>query len=546
MTKIVVVGLDGADPNLIELWREHLPNLGRIMKNGVYGNLESTIPAATVPAWYCFSSGKNPGKIGVYWFVNLTANGTTRIADSTLCDSPKFWDVLSRFGKCVGLLNIPGTYPPTEVNGFIVSGMLSPLSSKNYTYPLKLRKELNELVNGYEIDPFQTDPKRMGGGEEEFLDELERIHSKRLEATKYLMKRYDWDFFMVVFRSIDLVQHHFWHHMDEKHPKYDLIRSHRYRNTIRNWYVKIDEAIGQIAETIDREVYLFIMSDHGCGPSNSCFYINEWLQKQGFLKLRSEISNYRDNLGDLKNLLCKHLSPSLIRRLLHIIPPSFILKGTRAGSSKRSLDKLFLEVDWSNTKAFALGGPSSNIYVNLKGRTTWGTVEPGRHYEETRDQIIEKLRQTRFTATGERVSTNIYKKEELYWGKHSDIAPDLAVEFFSNGSRCTVYTSIGDGRLWGESPTSGAHLRDGVWMVIGPKVIRQKMHAKITDLAPTILYLLRVPVPKDMDGKVLRQAFSLTQHIKYFEISPDTTKTEKYSATAREELEERLRGLGYL
>ena len=123
--KLLIIGLDGATPNLINKWIDELPNLKEIKRNGIFGNLKSTIPPFSCPAWNCFMTGKNPGKIGIFDFqVGLSQFDVTSyplIVNLTYQDSLTFWDILSKANFKVGIINVPLTYPPEEINGFIPS-----------------------------------------------------------------------------------------------------------------------------------------------------------------------------------------------------------------------------------------------------------------------------------------------------------------------------------------------------------------------------------------------------------------------------------------
>jgi len=515
VSKVVVVGVDGLSPILVRRWKEHLPNLKRIMEKGASGILESTMPPTTCPAWNCFSTGKNPGKIGIFGFVQLSEEGIPEIVNPTMCDSPTIWEILSEYGKRVGVLNVPGTYPPARVNGFMVSGFLTPRSKKDFTFPTGLRDELDKVVNGYEIEPLTFNPESMRGGNKAYLKEIERVYLKRLVATKYLMKRFDWDFFMVVFRATDYVQHFFWHYMDPKSPRYESDR--KYRDVIREWYARIDQAIGQISEIAGEDTFLIIMSDHGFGRFHSFFLINEWLRQQGFLKLIQEDRAVepidRSRMVTLRRFAFRIIGAGLIGRLAKIIPTSLLTRVTILGMERQDIDEIMSQVDWSKTKAFAISGLAGMIYLGLGGAGLRRSAKTGKDYEEIRDEIMNKLYRGIHAGKGSKVSVSAYKKEEIYDGKHLDKAPDILCRISVDGAICNFYAGFSRGELWRPFTgwVTGTHAREGVWMITGPGVRENiRIDAQITDLCPTILRLLRVPIPPDMDGKILTQAFSPT------------------------------------
>jgi predicted AlkP superfamily phosphohydrolase/phosphomutase len=517
MPKVFVIGLDGADPRLIEKWKDDLPNLKDMMKQGAYGILESTVPAETCPAWSCFCTGKNPGSIGVYGFVQLDRSGTLKLVDSKSVQSEAIWDHLGQYGKRVAVLNVPVTYPPSVVNGFMVSGIPTPVGRRDYTFPGTLAMELDELVGGYEVDVMWAAPER--GGEEEFLKQVSIVHSKRLTATRYLMRRYNWDFFIVVFRALDLVQHHFWHYMDPASPEHPSREDHRvskYENVIKEWYARMDESIGQITEMLDDKTYLVIASDHGFGCARSCFLVNEWLKDQGLLRLEREnkhVSDWnRSAMLRARDLVLGLLGPALTRKLLRVVPVSLQTRGTTSGAVRRSIDGFLRDIDWTRSRAFAIGGNSARFYLTLNDKP-FQAHRSEREYEDLRREIAYKLSEIKETDKRERFSCKVYTKEELYWGKHADVAPDLAVEFFVDDLKCTATLELGTDPLagyWTKPFVTGTHLREGVWLIRGPNVKNKRIDARIMDLAPTMLRMFDVHIPDDMDGRVLEEIFDKT------------------------------------
>jgi predicted AlkP superfamily phosphohydrolase/phosphomutase len=136
--KVIVIGLDGATLDLILPWVQKglLPNFQRIIKKGIWGHLTSTIPPFTAPAWTSFMTGKNPGKHGIYDFmVREPGTYTSSSVNASFCDADSLWRIIGSEGKKVGVINVPMTYPPEEVNGFLISGMLTPSNTDTFSHP---------------------------------------------------------------------------------------------------------------------------------------------------------------------------------------------------------------------------------------------------------------------------------------------------------------------------------------------------------------------------------------------------------------------------
>ncbi|MCK4831862.1 MAG: alkaline phosphatase family protein, partial [Anaerolineales bacterium] len=141
MTKhrILVLGVDGATFDLIEPWAAagYLPNFARLMAGGVHGELESTLPPVTSPAWPSFMTGCNPGKHGVFDFIRPQGDGFG-LVNSTSIRQPTIWQILSDAGLKVGVMNVPVTFPAQPVNGFMITGLLSPARGGDVCYPADL------------------------------------------------------------------------------------------------------------------------------------------------------------------------------------------------------------------------------------------------------------------------------------------------------------------------------------------------------------------------------------------------------------------------
>ena len=147
--RVFVVGLDCAPPEFVfEAWRDELPNLNRLMSQGAFGKLQSCMPCITVPAWSVMTSSKDPGQLGIYGFRNRADRSYDKmsIANGSAVKEDRVWDILSRAGKHVNVVGVPGTYPVRPVNGNLVSCFLAPSTRSNYTHPASLKDEIARWV----------------------------------------------------------------------------------------------------------------------------------------------------------------------------------------------------------------------------------------------------------------------------------------------------------------------------------------------------------------------------------------------------------------
>jgi hypothetical protein len=188
------------------------------------------------------------------------------------------------------------------------------------------------------------------------------------------------------------------------------------------------------------------------------------------------------------------------------------IKGNRSDKKLRFLLKrCFLslsDVDWRNTRAYAIG--SGLIRINMKGREPSGIVCPGTEFENLKREITCVLKDLRDPKTGENVVERIYTKEEIYYGSSLASMPDLIL-LPKNGYMTFEEHEFGSHNVFTKAETvTGCHRLNGILLMKGPQLNKGKAleAANIMDLAPTVLYLLGLKIPLNMDGKVLSRSLA--------------------------------------
>lgn len=486
MRKILVIGLDGATWDLIKPLAEEgkLPTFKKLLDEGAHGNLLSTLPIWTIPAWNCMLTGKNPGKLGIFAMRQKDHSGY-KFKIYYLINKPErnsIIDIISENGKIACSINLPTIHSAYKIEGCMVAGWLH-FPNSPIAYPEKLKSELDKITNGYEIDVYsdvdvlnwQT---KVTENKKEFLKRLYQITEKRAKATEYLLNRYDWNFFMTVFEGTDRIQHKLWEN----------------KNEIERYYQFVDEKIAKLLEKINHETTTTILvSDHGFGHQSRAFNINDWLIEKGFLRLLM-LENYEGvskKRKILKKLKLWYLGKCLLPRSLR----------KRVGSGLDVIDFDKADIDWSKTKAYS-GFGSGEIYINLKGREPKGIVEPGEEYDKLRDMIIKELGELKRKVN---VPVKIFKKEQLYSRDYIENAPDLVIQLDDNIPAINI--SIGHESIFSKSH-GGSHRMDGIFLAYGQEIKCIKIQdIKIYDVAPTILHMIGVPIPNDMDGRILKEIF---------------------------------------
>jgi predicted AlkP superfamily phosphohydrolase/phosphomutase len=453
--RLMIIGLDCAAPEILfDDMKGELPVLGGLMERGVYGPLESCDPPITVPAWSCMMSSKDPGTLGFYGFRNRkdhSYDGLT-FATAEKVKDDRVWDILSRAGKHVVVLGVPQTFPPRQVNGEMIGCFLSPSIQSRYTYPDELKDEIASVVGEYMVDVpnFRTDEK------DRILRDINEMTRRRFQLARHLRDTRRWDFFMMVEMGPDRLHHGFWRFYDPKHPDYKP--GTKYEEAFRDYYRYLDGEIGSLIEGLDDDTALMVVSDHGAQSMYGGIQVNEWLIREGYLKL---------------------------------------LPDAPAGPVKPNM------IDWPNTRVWGDGGYYSRIFVNVKGREPEGVVDPA-DYERLRDELIAKL-EGLGDERGESIGTKVYRPEDMYHTVNG-VPPDL-ICYFGNLTWRSI-GSVGDGRVHvrenDTGPDDANHAKFGIYIFTGPGMPSAAPDgAQLFDIAPTALRLLGQPIPADMQGRSL-------------------------------------------
>jgi predicted AlkP superfamily phosphohydrolase/phosphomutase len=533
--RLLIIGLDGATFDVLDplMDANRMPNLRRFIASGVAGILHSTRPPITPAAWTTFMTGKGPGRHGIIDFEKydvrnhrLMFNSTFEIREKTL------WELLSEKGLRVGSINVPMTYPPRPVNGFVISGFETPSIDAEFTWPPELKREILRVLPSYN---YRTNWRRSAlRGDAVLAENLEYICSsfdQGYELTRHCGEKFGWDLLMVVFKLVDNLQHKAWKYLD---PRYNW-RHGRQAEMAAECFRRLDDVLGRLLEYANsRGASVLIMSDHGHGSLDGKAQPNLLLHRWGYLTLRSTWDRAGTRAGHWLHRLTKG-------------------RATRFEQGSRGIERE-LAVDWSRTQACVMhAGIYGFLYINAKGRGPGGVVEPG-EYERLRDQLVQRLSdETVVEPQGRRIRVfpEVHKAEELY-GCSRDDNPDLPDLLLAPHPGLAVVRKIrGGGAVRWCSPQrlEGTHRVEGILAAGGPNVRRgARTEANLVDIAPTVLAGLGLRVPLDMEGRVLREVFSTEPIV---EREPPVKKmleehAEVYSESERKLLEKRLSELGYL
>jgi predicted AlkP superfamily phosphohydrolase/phosphomutase len=446
------------------------------------------------------------------------------------------WDRLRGSGRTVGIVNIPFTWPAPEVDGFAVAGMDAAAREKGMAYPADLLDAVRQRFGSLELD-HRFPVTKAGDADTDFV---RRAVEQKVEISLWLSERFEPDLLWVVFMAADHIHHVAWPDWEQRGRDSSVAETYRI----------LDTAVGRLVEAAGGNDVVLV-SDHGGGSLAGVVNLNAWLAREGFLAYAGRTEKVGRKLVDELFALRRHIPQGLRYRVKQ-----------RAGGLRERMyaRPQYSVVDWPHTRAFAYGA-FGNIVVNVRGREQDGVVEPGAEYERVRDEISERALQLR-DPDGKPIVAAVHRREDLFAGPELEKIPDLLIEF-------TDYEWLGKGNLKSRSesiwdtielePGSehlyvGSHRHEGIFALAGPSAAQApRTEIGILDVAPTLLYLLGRPLPAGLEGRVVAEAIAPdVLESRPFDYDDDvddqfeTAAMESYSEEEAEEIQRRLRGLGYV
>lgn len=620
--KVIILGLDGMDPHLLEVWMNQgkLPHFKRLRSLGSFLPLKSSIPAQSPVAWSNFITGTDPGGHAIFDFLHrdperylaVFSGAETTDAEKTLSignltlplsgggfknlrKGKAFWQILEDYDIPATIFKMPSNFPPVPTKQKTLSGMGTPdilgapgicnyytteyteinediggarlhevyvldnkieaklpgppnifkkdrpvtsIDFKVYLDPVnpvakiviqdqefilkegewsdwkkihfnmiptqnvngicnfylkQVRPEFKLYISPMNIDPsvaswpistpknysvelserfgpFYTkglpaDFKSLNHGildEGEFLAQDDLVLNERLKMFDYELTRFDSGLLFYYLSSTDQRQHMFWRFIDKSIPSYNEKLAKEYGNVIEKIYIEADKIVGKALKKTDKNTILIAMSDHGFTSFRRQFNLNTWLKDSGYHSLINEW--------------------------------------------KQGEDILFMNTDWSRTKAYALG--LNALYINQKGRESEGIVPPAKEKEILVREIAQNLENFKDPQTGEKPVLRAYVTKDVYHGPYVDQAPEIIVGY-NSGYRSSWATPLGKiPKQILEDNTdkwSGDHC---VSPEVTPGIFLSNRKAKFNspalyDVTATILKIFGIEQPKEMIGKTI-------------------------------------------
>lgn len=438
--KLLIIGLDCAEPSLVfERWRGNMPHLSRLMEQGAYRRMRSCDPPITVPAWSVMMSGKSPGELGVYGFRNRGGTGYDEkyVADGRSIKEPRLWDRMTAAGKKSIVIGVPQTWPPKALDGYLVSGILTPSMDKTFTWPAHLSGYIRQNYPGYQTDI----PGFRNRQPAELIRAIREMTLARFALAADLMRKRQWDFFMLMEIGLDRMHHAFWQHMDPNSAGF--VADSPYKNAIRDYYTLLDTQIGLLLKKLPSDTWVLIVSDHGAQPMRGLFRLNQWLIDKDFLVLKN---------------------------------------GFREGQALA-----LSAVDWTKTRAWADGGYYGRIYFNVAGREAQGIV-PSAEIQALKQEIRTLLAAVKRPGAT-KAQNRVLDPQEIY-PRVRGLAPDLMI--YMEDLALRVSASLGRALFIDENdtgPDGANHAFDGI-CISNRAVLPDKM--RIDMLFPLVCRMMSV------------------------------------------------------
>ena len=538
--RVLCLGLDGADHELVErlLSEGRLPTIAGLARDGSFGPLRSTVPAATPTAWSSFLTGLNPAGHGIFNFSTNPNRSPQRVESAASRGGVPLWRALGPAGIRSAFVTIPFTYPAEEIEGIVVTGYGGP--SQPQIVPLAARERIlaahPDLVTAHHPrkERWWEDFAGFTGKLLSHVDQVADVCRLALDLDPELR------LLCVDFMSSDHAGHLAWHRLDPGHPAHDPANA---GDELVQVYEAVDRACGELVAHATglwgEEPTVLLFSDHGMKPVYWLFHANRWLEEAGHLVYR------RRSLQPLKggglNAASK-VDQRLARttrwygRALDAVP----------FAPRPADDRTFADVDYGRTRAycFATGG---QIFL--------GEASGARRDPRYLERLADELASIPHPETGE-PAFEVLRKEQLYHGPYLDKAPELVL--MARDERIHVDSAR---RRWPAAferhdrldpetfhGYSGHHGQTGILAAAGPGIVPGLVPetAEITRLPATVLRLFGLAA-EGLDGAPIGEILDVgTEQVTAVEAgTAGTSERSVYSADEEQQMIERLRDLGY-
>lgn len=483
--KLVIIGIDSMDIDLINKYIESLPNFKRFLQKSPKFHLRSVFPPDSDTAWASIYTGMNPAKHGIVNFVDPLIKSLeiqTEETESKNIRGKTFWDILGRYNKKICLLLPHATYPGWKVNGIIVSksrkdGSITYISEEQYNI------DFNRLNSPVGV-PKKDDITLMN-----FVKTYRELIFSESTLFETFLKENKYDLYFCYFSELDTIQHYFWNYQEMGDTNVDNKKQEKFANVIKEFYIDFDKIVGRLESLLDKNTVLIIMSDHGHGSRpKTVVNINEILRINGLVieNERKISNNLLINIyPKLFKVFCEYDLGWIFSKIIRISPR--IKKYCNRPEMFNYKKSIAYVSDLSGIKAYTYGG----IIIN-------SNLIDKENYDQIRDRVIEIIKND----LGNKIEW-IAKREDLYLGEYIKKFPDILIQMKDGyGLGMEINTPILTQAL-STNIVPGSHKGDTpVFILINSDIIPVRENINMEDITPTIYDLFNIE-PKELviDGK---------------------------------------------
>jgi predicted AlkP superfamily phosphohydrolase/phosphomutase len=525
--RVLFIGWDAADAELIDAWCRDglLPNLAHMKSQGTWARLQTTAEIVHVSAWPTIFTGTAPDQHGLYhaYVMPPGHQGPSRPRPDR-SPFPFFWKLLSEYGKRCVIMDAFLTCPLQGFNGAqIVEWGTWSWFWKPTILPTSLKQAMQQRFGPYPAEDHSkvlAPPDCRG-----FRERLLAAVVKKTQVVKWLIEREAWDFFLVVFGETHPAGHYFWHLHDPSYVAHPDGGAGPLQYALRDVYVALDQALGDILQSVDDTTTVFLVSGDGMGPNYSGSHLlNDVLMRMGLLTMQNGAGGKPGSVARASGQSW-HSKTDILSTLRHLIPASWRIAISQALLPHQVKERLSLRwltagIRWEQTRAFLISNANEGyIRVNLKGREPQGTVAPGQEYEAVCAEIYQTALGLINPINGQSAIRTVYKTDDIYRGPCRSHLPDIIINWDDDARVTTDLMAEQYGLFHSDKPGyllnpyyTGNHRPNAFMLAVGPEipqdVSREGLH--ILDLTPTILWYLGVEPPAYMDGRVLGELCGLS------------------------------------
>ena len=499
-SRLLVIGLDAADKELIEQWiaSGDLPTFKKLQETAAWADVQNPRGLEAGSCWPTFYFGLSPARTSQFdggrHFDPQTYEFVEYRSKENILDP--IWSVLSKAGKLCGVVDAPYSYPTDQINGLKVVDRAAhvPADSGNYmnfrTYPKELADEIIELFGpdptiGHISDYFPVDtPDEVRTFRDMYLERMER----KTDLTLHYWRQRPWDYFMTVFTEAHCVGHRCWHIHDDQHPRHDPALAQEVGDPLKDTYIALDRSVNRLIEGAGDDARIIVYLSHGMGPRRSATKLLDRI----LARLEGAEVSTQSGLVMTTVRTVWHSMPDWVRRPLWPLRAKVSHDGFQPGRMKRRYFEVF-----ANDRT---GG----IRINLAGRESHGVVQPGVEYDSICAQLVTDLGEVENAETGEPLAKEIILTHEHYSGENLDYLPDILVTWNRSAPiNAAQSPKIGTVDATGliTNVRSGDHRPVGRFFAVAADWphCRLNENVKAEDFASTIARLLSVRI-EDTDG----------------------------------------------